>query len=320
MITGSRNVVSTDGDTIAIRQGYEEFGAESDALTPVLSSFEWQKLRTGQIALRSYGDELEFYWSSELGGDGEWYRVYDGLTNPRLSFDTFFSTTEQDDQLLFVQGDNDIYMWSGGIATFASATSNTLTLEGSDTWTQKGFLTAGTRAIRVLDDTGTWREATYTGGEGTTTLTGVSVDLTAFTISPGQPVLQSVRVTSNQPASAAPFTNDIIRVFRNQVIIGSYNDQTLYISAVGNFSSYSPSSPRLPGQGASITIDAPPVDIIIPNNGEEKQLFYVSAGRDFWYTIQFVLSSDLTNESVEIAPLKASPGGAANNQGAVRIY
>lgn len=316
MITGSRNVVSTDGDTVAIRQGYTELGAESNDLTPIEGSFEWLKLRQGQIALRSYDDELEFYWSSELGGDGEWYRVYDGLTNPKLSFTTFYSSTESDDQLLFVQGDNDIYMWSGGIATFDSATATTVTLEGSTNWAAEGFLTAGTRAIRVLDDGGTWREATYTGGESTDTLTGLSDDLTAYTISPGQPVLQSVRVTSNQPASS-DFTNDIIRTFRNQVIIGSYGYQELYISAVGDFTDYTPSSPRLPGEGAIITLDAPPVDIVIPNDGEAQDVFYVTAGNDFWFQVVFILSSDLTNESLEIQPLKASTGQAANNQGAV---
>lgn len=319
LISGSRNVVSTDGDTIAIRQGYELFGTQNDATTPILSSFEWQKLRKGLIALRSYDDELEFYWSSELGGDNDWYRVTDGTNTPRISFTTFFSTTEQDDQLLFVDGDNTINMWSGGIATFASATATTITLEGSTTWSAEGFLVNGTRAIRVLDDTGTWREATYTGGESTDTLTGLSDDLTAYTISPGQPVIQAVRVTANQPASSLPFTNDIIRTFRNQVIIGSYNDQTLYISAVNDFSDYTPSSPRLHGEGASLTLDAPPVDIVIPNNGEEAQQFYVTAGNDFWFTIRFVLSSDLQNESVEIEPLKTSTGQAANNQGAVGL-
>lgn len=316
MIVGSRNVVSTDGDTVAIRQGYTELGTESDALTPIESSFEWQKLRIGQIALRSYDDELEFYWSPELGGDGEWYRVYDSMTSAKLSFSTFYSNTESDDQLLFVLGDNDIYMWSGGIATFASATSNTLTLQ-SGTWASSGFLTSGTRAIRVLDDTGTWREATYTGGETTDTLTGVSDDLTAYTITAGQPVLQSVRVTSNKPASATTFTNDIIRTFRNQVIIGSYNNQDVYVSNVGDFTDYTFSSPRLPGEGASITLDAPPVDIIVPNDGQTLDSFYVTAGNDFWFQVTFVLSSDLTNENLEIQPLKTATGQAANNQGAV---
>lgn len=322
MIKGSRNVVSTDGDTIAIRQGFSEFGTENDSLFPIKGSYEWQKLRVGQIALRSYDDELEFYWSSTLGGDGEWYKVYDGLTSAKLSFTTFYSSTEQDDQLLFVQGDNDIYMWSGGIATFESATANTLTLQGTDTWAEKGFLTAGTRKIRVLDDTGTWREAAYTGGETTDTLTGVADDLTVYTISAGQPILQSVRVTSNQPATAPAsgargFTNDIIRVFRNQIIVGSYSNRTLYISDVGNFTDYTPSAPRLVGEGESLTLDAPPVDIIVPNEGVEEDVFYITAGEDFWYKVRFEKSADLVNEVVNVLPLKTSTGQAANNQGAV---
>lgn len=317
LIKGSRNVVSTDGDTVAIRQGYTEYGTESDSLNPVESSFEWQKLRQGIIPLKSYDDELEFCWTTALGGDGEWYKVKDSWTSVAFSFTPFYSSTESDDQLLFVNGDNNIYMWSGGIATFASATSNTVTLQGTDTWTEKGFLTAGTRSIRILDDTGVWREAVYTGGESTTTLTGVGDDFTAYTISPGALVIQSVRTTSNKPASSAPFTNDIIRTLNNQVIVGSYNDQTLYISAVGDFSDYSPSAPRLPGEGASITLDAPPVDIIVPNDGQTQDTFYVSAGKDFWYAVSFELSSDTTKEAVRVQPLKSSVGGGAKNQGAV---
>lgn len=312
LIAGSKNVVSTDGDTVAIRQGYTEFGTESDALTPILSNFEFQKLRQGQIALRSYDDELEFYWSTQLGGDDEWHRIADGWSDVQFSFTTFFSTTEQDDQVLFVNGDNDIYMWSGGIATFASATANSITKQGTETWAESGFLTAGTRQV-VIDGT----TYTYTGGETTTTLTGVTPDPTSAGHTAGELIVQAVRTTSNKPASAAPFTNDIIRTFNNQIIVGSYNDQTLYISDVGDFSVYTGSSPRLPGEGTSLTLDAPPVDIVIPNDGQSDESFYVTAGNDFWYQVVFQLSSDTTKERVSVKPLKTSPGQAANNQGAV---
>lgn len=317
LISGSRNVVSTDGDTVAIRQGYTEFGAEQNDLFPIESSYEWQKLRKGLIALRSYDDELEFYWSSELGGDGEWYRVNDGWSAVDFSFAPFYDATEVDDQLLFVNGDNNIYTWSGGIATFDSATVNTVTLEGATNWAAQGFVTSGTRAILVLDDGGTWREVEYTGGETTDTLTGLNDDLTAYVISQGALVIQAVRTTSNKPASAAPFTNDIIRVLNNQAIIGSHNDRTIYISAVGDITDYTPSNPRLPGEGTSITLDAAPVDIIVPNDGESKNVFYVSAGNDFWFQVNLQLSSDLTNESIFVNPLKVSTDGAVHNQGAV---
>lgn len=312
LIVGSRNVVSTDGDTIAIREGYTELGVENDALTPVKSSFEWLKLRIGQIALRSFDDTLQFFWSTEIGGDGEWYDVTDTLTNPQLSFTTFYNATEEDDQLLFVQGDNNIYTWSGGIATFASATATTITLEGTQTWVERGFLTAGTTQFILGGIT-----YTYTGGETTTTLTGVTPDPTLGGHAPGDLIVQAIQTISNQPASSAPFTNDIIRIFRNQAIIGSYNDRTLYISADGDLTDYSPSSPRVPGEGISLTLDAAPVDIVVPNDGRDTENFYISAGKDFWFQATFVLSSDLQNETVTIAPLKSDTGQAAHNQGAV---
>ncbi len=312
LITGSKNVVSTDGDTIAARQGYTLFGVQNNALNPIESSYEWQKLRQGLIMLRSYDDELEFYWSSELGGDGTWNRVADSWTAVDFSFTPFYSTTEQDDQLLFVNGDNNIYIWSGGITTFASATANTITKEGSTTWAEEGFFASGTRQVDIGGTT-----YTYTGGEGTTTLTGVTPDPTVAGHAAGTLVIQTVRTQTNEPASAAPFTNDIIRTFRNQVIVASENDQTLYISATGDFTDYAPSSPRLPGEGFSTTLDAPPVDVIVPNDGDAEDVFYVTAGNDFWYQIQTQLSADLTNETIVVLPLKAATGQAANNQGAV---
>lgn len=404
LIVGSRNVVSTDGDTVAIRQGYTTLGTENNDLFPVEGSFEWQKLRIGQLALRSFNDTLQFFWSENIGGDGEWYDVYTSLTNPKLSFTTFYSADEEDDQLLFVQGDNDIYVWSGGVATYASATSTTLTLQGTETWVEKGFLTAstsiggattqfditnpaGTTFRYTFDGTGTdpnitatsvpvgstiYVQAqnftagnngvfvvtgsganyfevtnasgvvesnktigtgfiepfakqlildgvtyTYKGGETTTTLTNVTPDPTLGTPTVGDIIVQAVQVRPDLPASGAPFTNDIIRIFRNQVIIGSYNDRTLYISADGDYSDYSPSSPRLPGEGASTTLDAAPVDIIIPNDGRDSETFYISAGTDFWFQLNFTLSSDLQNESIVIVPLKSDTGQAAHNQGAV---
>jgi len=319
LIKGSKNVVSTDGFTIGIRQGYTEFGTESTTLAGIIGSFEWQKLRSGEIALRSYTDPstsngvLQFYWSSSLGGDGTWKTISNSLNSGAINFTTWYDqTTEKDDHLLFVDGSSNMHMWSGGIATFASATANTITKEGSGSWAESGFLTNGTRRV-VIDGTA----YTYTGGESTTTLTGVTPNPTLAGHAVGELVYQQIRTSATTPASG--FSNDVISVLENQVFVGSLTDRQIYVSKASDYTDYTFSSPRLPAEGALFTLDAPCIGFDVGADAETgvPKFMNITAGGDFWYKILFTLSADLTNESITVIPLKNSPQQGAKSQSSI---
>ena len=76
---------------------------------------------------------------------------------------------------------------------------------------------------------------TYTGGQDTDTLTGVSGDPTGEAV--GSIVLQAVVIVSNTPVTSG-YSNDFIKVVQNQLYVGSYSSRTLYISANDDYTNY----------------------------------------------------------------------------------
>lgn len=305
LVVGSQNVLSTDGDRIASRKGYTLTGAANASLYPIVSSYEWMTHRGTELALRSWNDRIEFLYGTT------WYTLATGFTSVAFNWAEFWDTTEVQDLLLFVNGTSNIYSWSGAYATFASATAATVTLQGTTTWAESGFLVAGTRQIIIGGVT-----ATYTGGEGTTTLTGVSVDFSATAV--GTLIYQAMRTQANSAITStnvnfpATFKNDLIAVLTNQVYIGSLTSRAVYISKVNSFSDFSRSAPRAPAEGENITLDATTTGFVV-----QEEAMYMSAGLDQWYLTVFTPSADLTKESLSVKRLKTSSQQAARSQAAI---
>ena len=293
LVSPSKNTFINDGEKISSRPGFELFGAANTAATPIEYSWTWNTSTGTEIPLRAYDDELEFYY------DGAWRKLKDGWTSVVFQSATWWSATEKLDLLVFVNGTANLFSWSGGITTFASCTSNTITKEGTTTWGEERFLVNGTRKVVIGGI-----EYTYTGGEGTTTLTGVTPDPTGGGYSAGDVIHQAVITTANKPA--AGFYNDVIGLLDNQIYVGDSTKRQIYISKNTDYADFAYSSPRVPGEGALLTPDSPPF-AFVPL--EEKM--YASCGKDEWYKISFKLSADLTKETVEIEQLKTAPLQAA---------
>lgn len=168
LIAGSKNVISTDGDLVATRPGYSLYGAANTALTPIEASFEWTTNTGVERSLRAYDDELEVDIS------GTWTRILDSWASVAFQFTTYWDTNEGIDVLLFVNGDDNVYSWTGGLAVLSSATTNSITKTGTATWAEARFVINGSDYDKKVVINGT--TYTYTGGENTTTLTGVTPD------------------------------------------------------------------------------------------------------------------------------------------------
>lgn len=309
LVSGSQNVISTDADTIAVRRGYTLDGAASTALTPILSSYEFVTNRNEERPLRFYNGNLEFRYT-----DGVWKTLRTGLSaTANLNFCEFWSTTETELFVLFVDGTSNIYEWNGATTTFLSATAATITKQGSGTWAASGFLTAGTRTLRVLTGT-TYTEYTYTGGETTTTLTGVSPDPTTAGHAAGDLIFQATRLTANSGITTLPddFANALIANLNNQLYVGSLTDVRVFVSRTNSLTDFSNSATRLPGEGASLFLDAQPVAFV-----PQEDDMYISAGEDFWYRTLFTRSADTASESLIIKRLKSGAKGAAKSQATV---
>jgi len=297
LIKGSQNMRSNDGERIAIRGGYSLDGASATGSDAIESSYEWLTSRGVEIPLRSFGDEIQFRYG------GTWIELEDGFTTVDFNFADYYDTTEKQSLLLMVNGEDKIWHWTGGITTFASATANTITKEGTTSWAEEGFATAGTRRV-IIGGTA----YTYTGGESTTTLTGVSADASGETV--GSVVHQQMRSDLTTPATGV--TNDIIEVLDNQVWVGSLTARQIYVSVQNDYTDYTFSTPRVVGEGALLSLDGCPTGFVV-----QEDSIYISAAKDQWYQSTFVLSADLTAQSLQIKRLKTTSQEAAISQGAI---
>lgn len=307
LVSGSKNVlVNSSGDKVISRNGYELFGAESSDRNAVKSQVVWLDNNGNEWFLREYNGNLEVYV------DSAFETLLTGLSTTKpVRFADVWNATELTDILLFVNNSSILYEWSGGKGTYASATTNTLTI--NETIAEQKFLTSGTRQIRVKDSGGTWRTFTYTGESGSQ-FTGVTPDPTAFTFDANALVLQEVRSNSNTPASG--FTNDTIKVLDNQAFVGSDTSRRVYISKNTSYTDYTFSTPRVPGEGALLTLDDVTNALEVGKDDEGTESMVIFSGRNRIYRTKFVLTqgSSTDREIVRTIPLIAASRQGAQSQ------
>lgn len=313
LVVGSQNVLSYSSDRIGIRQGYVLDGpASTQNSYGVDSSYDFNTRTNGIQNVRKWGTNLECRYVNPTTSAVSWVNIYSTLATANVvNFTDFWDfTTEVRNFCLFVNGDANIYEWTGGVGSFASATVNTIVVSGSKTITQLNFYTnnANSAKFKVTIDGVTY---TYTGVSGNT-LTGVSPDPTGAGIAVGDAVIQVPAVGASSVTASSLTTYDLIATYRNQVYYGSLTNNTVYISKVNAYADCTVSTPRVVAEGANATLDAPPTAFKRLSDG-----MYISAGRDFWYRSKFTLSSDLAKESFEFNALKTSVNQGAQTQGLV---
>lgn len=252
LVSGSQNVlIDTRKGKVYSRGGYSRLGVANTALTPVRGSTTWDTSTATSLMVKQYDDELEVYLGTVDGTDlNAWYRVANGFsTTEIMRFCTWWNNTESLDVLLFVIGNNNLYKWNGAVAVASTTTSNTITKAGTSTFGQSRFYTVGNK---VLINVRTGTEFTYTGGEGTTQLTGVTPDPTSDIVV-GDVLVQKVVTTADKPA--ANRNNHTIDMFQNQIFVGSEDDNEVYVSDASDYTDFGFSTRRVAGEGALFTLD-----------------------------------------------------------------
>lgn len=287
LIEGSQNVLTNTAGRVQIRQGYALDGATSSVNAPILASFDWmtrgngeRHLRAGFLTSAGNDGKLQFRYQHPTTGVVTWIDLLTGLTTVAYNFTTFWLVTEALRVCLFVNGTSNIFEWNGAYTELLSSTANTITKAGS-TWLDTGFYSTGTRSVIINGTT-----YTYTGGDGTTTLTGVTPSPIAEPV--GSVVFQTVRTTANSAMTAitSTFTNGLIRVLNNQIYLGSLTSSVFWLSKVNSYTDYSASTPRQAGEGGSLILDQNLVGFVVQGS-ESAATMYVSAGKDLWYKITF---------------------------------
>jgi hypothetical protein len=242
LIRGSKNVYKTLRGTIATRPGLKLRGSVDSTSAGVKSSFEWATSVGTFRALRVDNNKLQVESDIVTSGTYVWYDLLEtsSLDSPaasltRFVFDTWWDNDQKGDRLVMVRGDDKILHWSGGMALVDSATTNTITKQGTESWAELGFKSdntvTGEKKI-IIDG----REFTYTGGESTTTLTGVTASSgTVESLTSGMVAIQSVMVGDNKPIDG--FKADFCKTIGNQLWVGSYSSRVVWISADSTASS-----------------------------------------------------------------------------------
>lgn len=312
LIVGSKNVLTNVSERIQIRKGYSLDGDVSSINAPILSSFDWLTRGNGEVHMRagfltSAGNDgkLQYRYVDE-NGVVTWRDLTTSLTTVSYNFAKWWNTTETLREVLFVNGSNNIFRWNGAVTTISGTTVNTISKTG-DTWLDSGFYSSGNKVI-VINGT----SYTYTGGENTNTLTGVTPDPTGE--ANGSIAHQAVVTTANGSLTgpSATFGQGLISVLNNQVYIASLTQSVVWISKVNSYTDYSSSTPRQSGEGASLILDDQIVSFI-----PQENYMYVSCGQDLWYNINFELQTStvgVTYEQVNALPLKTGRQQGAFSQ------
>lgn len=248
LVQGSQNVYKKISGTIAVRPGMKRRGVADNTYSPISSQYVWNTSWGATLPLEITNNTLRVEYN------GAYYTLMTGLTSTRYVFGKWFSTTEQKDRVLFVNGDANIYNWSGGMAQVASVTTNTITKTNpSISWQQAGFSTVSLEKSILINGT----TYTYTGGENTATLTGVSPDPTGTVA--GTVVAQKVLIATTGTGAGNTFPgpkNDFLKVINNQVYVGSYTSRTCYISSSTDWKNYTVPTPRVAGSPELLVLDA----------------------------------------------------------------
>ena len=389
LVEGSQNVVITTGNRISVRPGFTLDGQADTTVSGIKSAFDWLSHTGEEKHLRSGNGKLQYRY---VASDGTitWEDLMTGLgTAVDFNYvDWWDSVNEIKSICLFVNGTSNIYEWTGGITSLASATydsgiiniisvaaggtgyfpgevltmaggtggtctilttsgggivntvslttrgksyatgikattggsgtactinitaiaTGSITKNGTSTWAEEGFYSStANSAKKIITINGT--DYTYTGGEDSTMLIGISS--TPVGEATGSIIHQKVYTNPNSILTGLPTTlnNDLISLLKGQIYIASFTNRSVYISKQGYFDNYTFSATRKIGEGAILTLDSNPVGFI-----PQESDMYITGGLDDWYKTSFTLSSDNTAEYLQIQRLKTTAQQAAQSQ------
>lgn len=277
LTVGSQNVI-IDGRNrkVKTRAGYVRLGAGNNAETPCRNAFTWNTSTGHERGLRFYDDEWEVYLGTIDGyAVNAWTRFIASMSTTAIPRGAkWFDTTEDQDLMIFVQGDDNLYEWNGAVAVVSSITGTTVTKQGTTTFKQNRFYSTRNKTF-VCVRTGT--EYTYTGGETTITLTGIAdtAGLLANDI-----LVQKVITDANKPL--ADRNHHTIFSFENQLFIGSDDANEVFVSQNDDYDDFTYSTPRVAGEGGLLTLDAPAKAFGVLGN-----YLVVSCGRDNWFRTNY---------------------------------
>lgn len=299
---GSQNVLVDVQKKVRIRNGNARLGTANVSATPNRSAVVWNTSTGTELPIFVYDTNLVVYLGIVDGVVlNDFSIVMSSLTATEIPrFALWWDTTENLDELLFVQGNAYIYEWNGAVAVVDSITGTTITKKGTTTFAQNRFYTAANKTV-VCVRTGT--EYVYSGGETTTTLTGIA-DTTGLVA--GDILVQKVVSNANKPAASR--NNHTIFSHENQIYVGSEDDNEVYISQNDDYTDYSFSTPRAYGEGGLLALSGTSGGF-----GAVSNVPVIFCGKSDMFSVQFEQETVSTalSESIKVKKLKSGVSQSA---------
>lgn len=178
----------------------------------------------------------------------------------------------------FTAANNGIFVVTGSGANYIEVTNAAGVVESNKT-IGTGFIYTNYTKVFITGGV----VYAYTGGENTTTLTGVTPG--AGSLVAGATILSAVITYPNTPTST--FTSDFLKVITNQVYLGSYTSLKIFMSSSTDFLNYTVPTPQLDGS---------PGLFIMPGTGKGISVrqgnAHIGCGLNFWVIISFTLVSN----------------------------
>lgn len=163
LVVGSQNVLTNAAEQITVRNGMVLDGSAGNQDTyGIDSAYDFNThSKAGIQNTRKWGSNLEVRYENPVTSVVSWINVLSTLVATNIcNFTQFWDSSKN--VALFVNGDEKVYRWTGGVGAFASATANSITLSGAGNLVDYNFDSEG---FLVIDGV----TYSYTGAGLTTT-------------------------------------------------------------------------------------------------------------------------------------------------------
>lgn len=225
LVVGSQNVLTNAAEQIVIRNGYQLDGSAGNQNSyGIDSSFDFNTQVNGVQNLRKWGTNLEVRYVNPSTKVISWVGILATLIATNVvNFCSFWTGVKS--VCLFVNGSQTVWQWTGAIASFLSATSNSITVSGTKSLSSLNFDGSGTLLIdgvqygytssglistvaftqtptnaKVNLDLGHYISQQFTTGAAASTITSVTLNI-AFAVSAGtfygNPIVNAYLCTNN---------------------------------------------------------------------------------------------------------------------------
>ncbi len=228
-----QNVQCEDG-TITFVKGYtKQTNAASATTTYALTdntfarfAYSYKKMDGTNVVLL-FLDNGKIMWFNSARNHYE--TLHTGLTTgldySAVAYLLASTNVFERSRVFFGNGTDNNMVWNAGTTTFASATAATITKQGTSTWADAGFEATGSVIINGTT-------YTYTGGTGTTTITGVAPDPTLAGHAVGSGIAQTVNTAL--ATYSTTLKANIFFVYGGRLALSSTTTTQIKLSKVGD--------------------------------------------------------------------------------------